>query len=216
MSPEEKEKEKSENSISEPAVEKDIELDNNAENEEESKEVNKNLKWYVIHVYTGYEKRVGKYIDGLLTKKYAERVGKVLIPTLDVSSTRRGKKTTRKKTLYPGYVFVQLELDDEMVMDIRAMTNVSGFPPMNKEYPTQLEEEEVSRLKGQVDSSEKAKVYRISFRVGQMVRVTEGPFKNFSGVVESINPDRGRVRVIVTVLGRQAPIEIDFSHVRTV
>ena len=87
---------------------------------------------------------------------------------------------------------------------------------MNKSYPAPLSEEEVGRLKGQVDGSEKTKVYRISFRVGQTVRVTDGPFKNFTGVVESINPDRGRVRVIVTVLGRKAPIEIDFSHVRTV
>ncbi len=209
MSPEDKEKSASK------VTDEDVSPDDSSEAREE-KAVNKNLKWYVIHAFTGYEKRVGRYIEGLLTRKYDDRVGKILIPTMDVSSTRRGKKTTRKKILYPGYVFVQLELDEEMVMDIRAMTNVSGFPPMNKSYPAPLSEEEVGRLKGQVDGSEKTKVYRISFRVGQTVRVTDGPFKNFTGVVESINPDRGRVRVIVTVLGRKAPIEIDFSHVRTV
>ncbi len=177
---------------------------------------NDNLKWYVVHSFSGYEKRVKRFLDIQLSRKYPDMVGEVLIPTQEVSSSRRGSKTTRQKKLYPGYVFVQLELNPEMIMDIRAMSNVSGFPPMNQGYPKPLSDEEISRLKGQAEGSDRARVIRVPYSVGQTVRVTEGPFNNFTGVVESINPERGRVRVIFTIFGRKAPVEIDFSQVRPV
>ncbi|MCK5065363.1 MAG: transcription termination/antitermination factor NusG [Candidatus Fermentibacteraceae bacterium] len=175
-----------------------------------------NLNWYVVHSFSGYEKRVKRFLDVQLSRKYPDMVGEVLIPTQEVSSSRRGSKTTRQKKLYPGYVFVQLELNPEMIMDIRAMSNVSGFPPMNQGYPKPLSDEEISRLKGQAEGSDRARVIRVPYSVGQTVRVTEGPFNNFTGVVESINPERGRVRVIFTIFGRKAPVEIDFSQVRPV
>lgn len=177
---------------------------------------NKNLKWFVVHSFAGYEKRVKRFLDIQLSRKYPDKVGEVLIPTQEVSNTRRGSKSTRQKKLYPGYVFVQLELNPEMIMDIRAMSNVSGFPPMNQGYPQPLSDEEISRLKGQAEGSDKARIIRVPYSVGQTVRVTEGPFNNFTGVVESINPERGRVRVIFTIFGRKAPVEIDFSQVRLV
>jgi transcriptional antiterminator NusG len=173
--------------------------------------------WYVVHSFSGYEKRVKKFLEGNIARKYPERVSEVLIPTEEVTSrTRKGRKVTRQKKLYPGYVFVKLDLTEEMVMDIRAMSNVSGFPPMNKSYPKPLTDGEVKRIMGQAEGTEKRKVVRIPFSVGQTVRVTDGPFKNFSGVVESINPERGKARVIFTIFGRKAPVEIDFSQVRPV
>jgi len=173
--------------------------------------------WYVVHSFSGYEKRVKKFLEGNIARKYPERVSEVLIPTEEVTSrTRKGRKVTRQKKLYPGYVFVKLDLTEEMVMDIRAMSNVSGFPPMNKSYPEALTDSEVKRIMGQAEGTEKRKVVRIPFSVGQTVRVTDGPFKNFSGVVESINPERGKARVIFTIFGRKAPVEIDFSQVRPV
>lgn len=177
---------------------------------------NPRLKWYVVHSFSGYENRVGKFLEVQLKRKYPERVGEVLIPTEEIASTIRGRKSTRHKKLYPGYVFVQLDLDEEMVMDIRSMSNVSGFPPMNQGYPSPLSDEEVGRLKGQAEGTEKSKVIRVPFTVGQTVRVTEGPFNNFTGVVEAINAERGRVRVIFTIFGRKAPVEIDFTQVRPV
>jgi len=184
--------------------------------EEETKDENENFSWYVVNSFSGYEKRVKKFLEGQLTRKYPGRVGEILIPTQEVTSNVRGRKTSRKKKLYPGYVFVQLDLNQEIVMDIRSMSNVSGFPPMNQGSPEPLSDEEISRLKGQAEGSDKSKVVRVPYSVGQTVRVTEGPFNNFTGVVESINPERGRVRVIFTIFGRKAPVEIDFSQVRPV
>lgn len=177
---------------------------------------NDNFQWYVVHSFSGYEKRVKRFLEVQLNRKYPDKVGEVLIPTQEVSSSRRGSKSTRQKKLYPGYVFVQLELNPEMIMDIRAMSNVSGFPPMNQGRPQPLSAEEISRLKGQAEGSDRTRVVRVPYSVGQTVRVTEGPFNNFTGVVESINPERGRVRVIFTIFGRKAPVEIDFSQVRPV
>jgi len=174
------------------------------------------FSWYVVNSFSGYEKRVKLFLEGQLSRKYPDRIGEVLIPTQEISSNVRGRKRSRQKKLYPGYVFVQLDLDQEMVMDIRAMSNVSGFPPMNQGSPKPLTDNEINRLKGQTDGSDKAKIIRVPYSVGQTVRVTEGPFNNFTGVVESINPERGRVRVIFTIFGRKAPVEIDFSQVRPV
>lgn len=178
---------------------------------------NPGLKWYVVHSYSGYELRVRKFLEGPLARKFPGRVGKVLIPTEEITNRRNGKDITREKKLYPGYVFVQLELDDEMILDVRGMVNVSGFPPMNKGRPSPLSETDMKRILGQSDgTTEEKKVVRISFKVGQTVRVVEGPFRNFTGVVESLNPERGKVRVIFTIFGRKAPVEIDHSQVRLV
>ena len=179
-------------------------------------EDNSKFAWYVVNSFSGYEKRVSKFLEGQLSRKYPDCIGEVLIPTQEITSNVRGRKTSRKKKLYPGYVFVQLDLSPEIIMDIRSMSNVSGFPPMNQGNPVPLTDSEISRLKGQADGSSKAKIVRVPYSVGQTVRVTEGPFNNFTGVVESINPERGRVRVIFTIFGRKAPVEIDFSQVRQV
>ncbi len=188
-----------------------VEEDTSVEEEDNSR-----YSWYVVNSFSGYEKRVMKFLEGQLKRKYPDLVGEVLIPTQEITSNVRGRKTSRQKKLYPGYVFVQLDLNPEMIMDIRAMSNVSGFPPMNQGNPVPLTDVEIRRLKGQADGSDKTKIIRVPYSVGQTVRVTEGPFNNFTGVVESINPERGRVRVIFTIFGRKAPVEIDFSQVRLV
>ena len=190
--------------------------DEEAPEPEEEKTGSPNLKWFVVHSFSGYELRVKKFLEGPLKRKYPDKIGDILIPTEEVTQTRNGKRSTREKKLYPGYVFVQLDLMDEIVMDVRAMSNVSGFPPMNKGYPVPLSKEEMSRILGSTEGPEKARIIRVPFNTGQTVRVTDGPFKNFTGVVESINPERGRVRVIFTIFGRKAPVEIDFSQVRLV
>jgi transcriptional antiterminator NusG len=177
---------------------------------------NINFKWFVVHSFSGYEQRVAKFLEGPLLRRYPGRVGKTLIPTENITHRKNGKEYTREKKLYPGYVFVQLEISDEIVMDIRAMSNVSGFPPMNRGRPVPLTGTDMKRILGQTTGVEDKKVVRIQFKVGQTVRVTEGPFRNFTGVVESINPERGKVRIIFTIFGRKAPVEIDYKHVRMV
>jgi len=192
-------------------VEQPVEVTANQEDQK-----NDNLKWYVVHSFSGYEQRVAKFLEGPLLRKFPGRVGKTLIPMEEVTHRKSGKEYSRKKKLYPGYVFVQLEISDEMIMDIRAMSNVSGFPPMNRARPVPLTKTDMARIQGQTEGTEDRKVARITFKVGQTVRVTEGPFRNFTGVVESINPERGKVRIIFTIFGRKAPVEIDHKQVRMV
>ena len=189
-----------------------------AEETEEPKKdaVSSSLKWYVVHSFSGYEQRVAKFLEGQLARKYPEKVGKTLIPTEEITHRKSGKEYTRKKKLYPGYVFVQLDISDEMIMDIRAMSNVSGFPPMNRGRPVPLTAIDVKRIMGQTEGTDDRKAVRMQFKVGQNVRVTEGPFRNFTGVVESVNPERGKVRIIFTIFGRKAPVEIDHKQVRMV
>lgn len=193
-------------------VDEPVEVSGNEAEEQK----NDNLKWYVVHSFSGYEQRVAKFLEGQLLRKYQGKVGKTLIPTEEVTHRKSGKEYTRKKKLYPGYVFVQLELSDEMVMDIRAMSNVSGFPPMNRGRPVPLTKIDIKRIMGQTEGTDERKLVRIQFKVGQTVRVTEGPFRNFTGVVESVNPERGKVRIIFTIFGRKAPVEIDHKQVRLV
>ena len=181
---------------------KDLKLEENAV-ESEQDASNSNFKWYVVHSFSGYEQRVAKFLEGQL-----------LIPTEDITYRKSGKEYTREKKLYPGYVFVELEISDEVIMDIRAMSNVSGFPPMNRGKPVPLEKIDVKRIMGQTTGETDKKAPRIQFKVGQTVRVTDGPFRNFTGVVESINSERGKVRVIFTIFGRKAPVEIDYKQVR--
>jgi transcriptional antiterminator NusG len=182
----------------------------------ESEEENINFKWYVVHSFSGYEQRVAKFLEGQLLRRYPGRIGKTLVPTEEITHRKNGKDYTREKKLYPGYVFVQLEISDEIIMDIRAMSNVSGFPPMNRGKPVPLTKSDMKRIQGQTSGVTDKKIVRIQFKVGQTVRVTDGPFRNFTGVVESINAERGKVRIIFTIFGRKAPVEIDYKQVRMV
>ncbi|MBN1435426.1 transcription termination/antitermination factor NusG [Candidatus Fermentibacterales bacterium] len=188
--------------------------DEDAPPEEEGRPDEGRGKWYVVHSFSGHEQKVKRYLEAQVSERFPERVIKVLIPTEQITSSRGGRKTVREKKLYPGYVFARLDLCEEMVMEIRAMSSVSGFPPMNKGFPQPLTKQEVERILGQAEGREAPKSIRVPFGVGQTVRVISGPFNNFSGVVESINPERGRVRVIFTIFGRKAPVELDFSQVR--
>jgi len=182
----------------------------------EPEEENVNFKWYVVHSFSGYEQRVAKFLEGQLLRRYPGRIGKTLIPTEEITHRKNGKEYTREKKLYPGYVFVQLEISDEIIMDIRAMNNVSGFPPMNRGKPVPLTSLDMKRIQGQTTGAADKKVVRIQFKVGQTVRVTDGPFRNFTGIVESINAERGKVKIIFTIFGRKAPVEIDYKQVRMV
>ncbi len=182
----------------------------------ESEEENKNYKWYVVHSFSGYEQKVAKYMEGQLLRRYPGHIGKTLVPTEEITQRKNGKEYTREKKLYPGYVFVQLEITDEIIMDIRAMGNVSGFPPMNRGKPVPLTGPDMKRILGQTTGATDKKIVRIQFKVGQTVRVTDGPFRNFTGVVESINAERGKVKIIFTIFGRKAPVEIDYKQVRMI
>jgi transcriptional antiterminator NusG len=169
--------------------------------------------WYIIHTYSGFENKVS---ESLRTRAAAfgfeDKLGQILIPTEEVVELRNGKKVTSKRLLYPGYVLVQMDMDDDMWHQIKNTPRVTGFVGGGK-TPVPLTADEVnSVLYRQATSAERPRP-KLSFERGETVKIIDGPFTNFSGKVEEVNPDRNTLRVLVTIFGRSTPVELDFLQV---
>jgi len=169
--------------------------------------------WYIIHTYSGFENKVA---ESLRTRAEAfgfdKQIGQLLIPTEEVVELRNGKKVTSKRMLYPGYVLVEMEMNDELWHAVKATPRVTGFVG-GGDKPVPLTADEVnSVLYRQASSAERPRP-KMSFEKNENVRIIEGPFANFSGKVEEINPERNTLRVMVTIFGRSTPVELDFLQV---
>jgi len=169
--------------------------------------------WYIIHTYSGFEQKVA---DSLRSRAqafgFADKIGQLLIPTEDVVELRGGKKVTSKRMLYPGYVLVQMEMDDQLWHEVKNTPRVTGFVGGGN-TPVPLTPDEVnSILHRQVTSSERPRP-KMSFEKGELVRIVDGPFANFSGKIDEINMERNTLRVMVTIFGRSTPVELDFLQV---
>ena len=172
-----------------------------------------NRHWYIIHTYSGFEQKVA---DSLRSRAeafgFAHQIGQVLIPTEEVVELRGGKKVTSKRMLYPGYVLVEMEMNDELWHAVKATPRVTGFVG-GGEKPVPLTADEVnSVLYRQATSAERPRP-KLSFEKNENVRIIEGPFANFSGKVDEVNPERNTLRVMVTIFGRSTPVELDFLQV---
>ena len=175
--------------------------------------VDETKSWYIIHTYSGFENKVA---ESLKTRAdafgFANKVGQILIPTEEVVELRNGKKVTSKRLLYPGYVLVQLEMDDEMWHAVKNTPRVTGFVGGGN-TPVPLSSDEVnSILYRQTTTAERPRP-KINFEKNEMVRIVDGPFTNFSGKVDEVNPERNTLRVLVTSFGRATPVELDFLQV---
>ena len=175
--------------------------------------VNPHMGWYIIHTYSGFENKVK---ESLRTRAdafgYTDKIGEILIPTEDVVELRAGKKVTSKRLIYPGYVLVQVELNDELWHVVKNTPRVTGFVGGGTN-PTPLTADEVNQiLYRQATSAERPKP-KMSFDRTETVKIIDGPFSNFTGKVDEINPDRNTVRVLVTIFGRATPVELDFLQV---
>src|SRR3984885_6854552 len=169
--------------------------------------------WYIIHPYSGFEQKVA---DSLRSRAEAfgfdHQIGQLLIPTEEVVELRNGKKVTSKRMLYPGYVLVEMEMNDELWHAVKATPRVTGFVG-GGEKPVPLTADEVnSVLYRQATSAERPRP-KLSFEKNENVRIIEGPFANFSGKVDEVNPERNTLRVMVTIFGRSTPVELDFLQV---
>jgi transcription termination/antitermination protein NusG len=169
--------------------------------------------WYIIHTYSGFERKVR---DSLRTRAEAfgflERIGEVLIPEEEVVEMRAGKKVTSKRLLYPGYVIVQMEMSDEMRHYIKDTPRVTGFVGGGTD-PVPLTSDEVNKiLYRQATAAERPRP-KLTFEKNETVRIVDGPFANFAGKVDEVNPDRNTLRVLVTIFGRATPVELDFLQV---
>jgi transcriptional antiterminator NusG len=172
--------------------------------------------WYIIHAYSGFEQKVA---ESLRTRAqafgFADRVGQILIPTEEVVELRNGKKVTSKRLLYPGYVLVEMEMDDELWHAVKNTPRVTGFVGGGTK-PVPLTADEVnSVLYRQASSAERPRP-KLTFEKNETVKIIDGPFTNFSGKVEEINTERNTLRVMVTIFGRSTPVELDFLQVEKI
>ena len=175
-----------------------------------------NKKWFIIHTYSGFEQKVA---DSLRSRGqafgFADKIGQILIPTEEVFELRGGKKVTSKRLLYPGYVLVEMEMNDQLWHEVKNTPRVTGFVGGGTN-PVPLTADEVNQiLYRQATSADRPKP-KLTFEKNETVRITEGPFTNFSGKVDEINADRNTLRVLVTIFGRATPVELDFEQVEKV
>ena len=173
-------------------------------------------RWYVVHAYSGFENKVAQSIREQAEKKgLAEEISQVMVPTEEVVEVRRGSKVQTERKFFPGYVLVKMKLTDEAFHLIKNTPKVTGFlGAENKPMP--ISESEAMRILHQVQEGVERPKASVSFEIGENVRVADGPFASFSGVVEEIDEARSRVKVAVSIFGRATPVELEFGQVEKV
>jgi transcriptional antiterminator NusG len=175
-----------------------------------------NMNWYIVHTYSGFEQKVRESLRGRAQAfGFADRIGEVLIPTEEVVEMRAGKKVTSKRMLYPGYVLVQMEMDEMLYHAVKDTPRVTGFVGGGTS-PIPLSADEVNQILFRQTSSAERPRPKLTFEKGEQVRINDGPFTNFTGRVDEVNPERDTLRVLVTIFGRATPVELDFLQVEKV
>src|ERR1700732_1758333 len=174
---------------------------------------NDRFKWYIIHAYSGFERKVKESLESRVQAfGLQNRIGRVMIPTEPVTEIVNGKKRTVERVFLPGYVLVEMDLDNDLWHVIKDTPRVTGFLGTG-DNPVALTDEEVSWILFRVASSKDKPKLKIRFEKNEAVRITEGPFANFNGIVDEINEDRETLKVMVTIFGRSTPVELEFSKV---
>jgi transcription termination/antitermination protein NusG len=169
--------------------------------------------WYIIHTYSGFEQKVA---DSLRSRAqafgFADQIGEILIPTEEVVELRAGKKVTSKRLLYPGYVMVQMNMNDQLWHEVKNTPRVTGFVGGGNS-PVPLTADEVNSILFRQQTSAERPRPKMKFEKNEMVKIVDGPFANFSGRIDEINDERNTLRVLVTIFGRATPVELDFLQV---
>lgn len=175
-----------------------------------------NKNWYIIHTYSGFEQKVA---DSLRTRAqafgFSDSIGQILIPTEEVVELRNGKKVTSKRMLYPGYVLVEMEMSDALWHEVKNTPRVTGFVGGGNS-PVPLTADEVNSILYRQASSADRPRPKLTFEKNENVKIIDGPFTNFSGKVDEVNSERNTLRVLVTIFGRQTPVELDFLQVEKI
>ena len=175
--------------------------------------VNENFKWYIIHAYSGFERKVRESLESRIQAfGLQNRIGRIMIPTEPVTELRNGKKYTIERVFLPGYVLVEMELDNDLWHVIKNTPRVTGFLGTG-DSPVALSEAEVSSILFRSESAKDKPSMKIKFEKGEQVRINEGPFANFNGTVDDVNEDRQTLKVMVSIFGRSTPVEIEFAKV---
>jgi transcriptional antiterminator NusG len=177
---------------------------------------NERFKWYILHAYSGFERKVKESIESRIQAfGLQDRVGKVMIPMEPVTEIVNGKKRTVERVFLPGYVLIEMELDNNLWHVLKDTPKVTGFLGTG-DKPVALSEEEVSSILYRSESVKDKPRLKIKFEKNESVRITDGPFANFNGVVDEINEDRETLKVMVTIFGRSTPVELEFGKVEKI
>ncbi|HPI62820.1 MAG TPA: transcription termination/antitermination protein NusG [Alphaproteobacteria bacterium] len=174
------------------------------------------LRWYVIHVYSGFERKVAASIQEQAQKKdMQDKFAEILIPTEEVIEVRRGAKVSAERKFFPGYVLIKMDLSDETWHLVKSTPKVTGFLG-SRDRPSPISEGEAMRILTQMKEGVERPKHSVSFEIGEQVRVTDGPFTTFSGMVEGVDLEKNRLRVAVSIFGRSTPVELEYSQVEKV
>ncbi len=172
------------------------------------------MRWYVVHAYSGYEKKVATALqDRIQLHGLKDRFGEILVPTEEVVEMKAGQKRTSERKFFPGYVLVQMSLDDETWHLVKETPRVMGFIGGKADKPAPITDKEADLILQRMQDSEEAPRPKTIFEVGENVRVCDGPFNDFNGIVEEVNYAKSKLRVAVSIFGRSTPVELDFVQV---
>ena len=171
------------------------------------------LKWYIIHVYSGFENKVKLALEErIAAAPNPDKFGEVVVPTEQVIELVKGKRKTSSRKFYPGYLLLRMELDDETWHIVNDTAKVSGFLG-GREKPTPISDEEADTILNRMEAGKLKPKPKFFFESGDEIRVIDGPFNNFNGTVEEVNPEKGKIKVLVSIFGRATPVELDFVQV---
>jgi len=175
---------------------------------------NPDLRWYVVHAYSGMEKAVERNIQERIARSGMQgKFGRILVPMEEVVEVKNGQKRTTERKFFPGYVLVEMVMDDDTWHLIKHTNKVTGFVGGAKNRPAPISEAEVMKIVNQMQEGTDKPRHKVEFVVGEFVRVKEGPFTDFNGSVEDVNYEKSKVRVSVTIFGRSTPVELEFSQI---
>ncbi len=175
------------------------------------------MHWYVVHAYSGFEKSVMRALKERIERAgMQDKFGEILVPVEEVVEMKGGKKMTTERKFFPGYVLVQMEMDDDSWHLVKSTAKVTGFVGGTANKPAPISEKEVQSILQQMQDGVEKPKHKITFEIGEVVRVVDGPFNDFNGMVEEVNYEKSKLRVAVTIFGRATPVELDFAQIEKV
>ena len=172
------------------------------------------MQWYVVHAYSGFENTVKRSLEDRISRNgMTDKFGEILVPTEEVVEMRDGQKRKSDRKFFPGYVLVEMEMDDDTWHLVKNCPKVMGFIGGTSDKPTPITQREADTILNRIQEGAEKPRPKILFEVGEVVRVNEGPFTDFNGVVEEVNYEKSRLRVAVSIFGRSTPVELEFGQV---
>lgn len=183
---------------------------------ENKEEIQTPMSWYIVHTYSGHENKAKLALEERIRNFKKEKFfGEIIVPEENIVELVKGQKRTTKRRFFPGYILVQMILTDETWHVVKETPKITGFVG-DKIKPVPIAESEVQKMTNRIAEGQIKPKHKVSFTEGESVRVIDGPFANFSGIVEDVNPDKGKVKVLVSIFGRSTPVELDFIQVEKI